>query len=60
MQIGELIYKEGQKKMPALKDSINVIEGAGNVWTFYKKVFKRNSIDNKGMAILQNIRYREN
>ena len=60
MQIGELIYKEGQKKMPALKDAINVIEGAGNVWKFYKKVLKRNSIDNKGMAILQNIRYREN
>ncbi len=60
MQIGELIYIEGQKKLPALKDAINVIEGAGNVWAFYKKILKRNSIDNKGMAILQNIRYREN
>ena len=60
MQIGELIWKEGQAKMPLVQDAVNVIEGAGNVWAFYKKVLKRNSIDDKGMAILQNIRYREN
>lgn len=60
MQIGELIWKEGQKKLPASADGKRVIEGAGNVWNFYKKLFNRNSIDNKGMAILQNIRYREN
>ena len=46
--------------MPGSRDAKNVIEGAGNVWNFYKKLFNRNSIDNKGMAILQNIRYREN
>ncbi|HMK03053.1 MAG TPA: M4 family metallopeptidase [Ferruginibacter sp.] len=59
MDIGELIWKEGQKKLPALKDAKNVISAAGHVWNFYKKLFNRNSIDNKGMAILQNIRYRE-
>ena len=59
MDIGELIWKEGQKKMPALKDAKNVITGSGHVWKFYKKLFSRNSIDNKGMAIIQTIRYRE-
>lgn len=59
MQIGELMWKEGQKPLPKDKDAINVIEGAGHVWKFYKKLFNRNSIDNKGMTILQNIRYRE-
>ncbi len=59
MQVGELIWKEGQKPLPKDKDARNVIEGAGHVWTFYKKLFNRNSIDNKGMAILQNIHYRE-
>jgi len=59
MQVGELIWKEGQKPLPKNIDARNVIEGAGNVWTFYKKLFNRNSIDNKGMAILQNIHYRE-
>jgi Zn-dependent metalloprotease len=59
MDIGELIWKEGDKKLPALKDVKNVVESAGHVWNFYKKLFDRNSIDNKGMAILQTVRYRE-
>jgi Zn-dependent metalloprotease len=59
MEIGKLIWKEGQQQMPPGKDAKNVIEGAGNVWNFYQKVFKRNSIDNNGMSIIQNIRYRE-
>ena len=59
MQIGELIWKEGQTKIPKDKDAKNVIAGAGQVWDFYKKIFNRNSIDNRGMAIIQTIRYRE-
>ena len=59
MGIGELIWKEGQRKMPKDVDLKNVVEGAGHVWNFYKKLFNRNSINNKGMGIIQTIRYRE-
>ncbi len=57
--IGSLVWKEGQQ-MPVDTDSKNVIEGAGHVWSFYKKLFRRNSIDNKGMAIIQTVRFRDN
>lgn len=60
MELGELIWKEGQKKLPVNRDARNVIEGAGHVWKFYKKLFNRNSIDNAGLAIIQTIKYREN
>jgi len=60
MDLGELIWKEGQKKLPVNKDARNVIDGAGHVWKFYKRIFNRNSIDNMGLAIIQTIRYREN
>jgi Zn-dependent metalloprotease len=60
MELGGLIWKEGQKKLPVSRDARNVIEGAGHVWTFYKHLFDRNSIDNGGLAIIQTIRYREN
>ena len=56
---GELIWKEGQQKIPASKDAKNVITGAAHVWNFYKKIFNRNSIDNKGMSLIQTIGYRE-
>jgi Zn-dependent metalloprotease len=59
MSVGQLIWKEGQKIMPKSKDAVNVIEGAGNVWNFYKKLFNRNSIDNAGLPLIQTIRYRE-
>ncbi len=60
LTIGKLLWKEGQKKLPASKDAKNVIAGAGHVWNFYKKLFNRNSIDNKGYSLIQTIRYREN
>jgi len=56
---GERIWKEGEKKTQLSKDAKNVIAGAGHVWNFYKKLFNRNSIDNKGMSIIQTIGYRE-
>lgn len=59
MAIGKLIWREGQQLISS-KDAKNVIEGAGHVWTFYKKLFDRNSIDNNGLPIIQTIRYREN
>ena len=56
---GDLIWKEGDKKTGLSKDAKNVIVGAGHVWNFYKKLFNRNSIDNKGMSLIQTIGYRE-
>jgi Zn-dependent metalloprotease len=60
LALGKLIYKEGQKTIPKDKDAKNVIEGAGNVWNFYKELFNRNSLDNKGLGLIQTIRFREN
>ncbi|MEO5682191.1 MAG: M4 family metallopeptidase [Chitinophagaceae bacterium] len=60
LALGKLIWKEGQKDIPKSTDAKNVIAGAGNVWTFYKKLFDRNSIDNKDLPLIQTIRYREN
>ena len=61
LALGKLIWKEGQKTMPRNdRDAKNVITGAGNVWSFYKKFFNRNSLDNHGLPLIQTIRYREN
>jgi len=60
LHLGKLIWKEGQAMPKGDKDATNVINGAGNVWNFYKKLFDRNSLDNKGLALIQTIRYREN
>jgi Zn-dependent metalloprotease len=59
MAIGKLIWKEGQSMPRNDPDARNVILGAKSVWSFYKKIFNRNSIDNQGLSIIQTIRYRE-
>ena len=35
----------------------NVIKGGKASWDFYSQLFERNSIDNKGMAIMQYVHY---
>ncbi len=60
MALGKLIWKEGQPMIKRDREAKNVITGAGHVWNFYKKVFKRNSIDNQGLPIIQTVRYRDN
>jgi Zn-dependent metalloprotease len=60
MAVGKRIWKEGDKLPKGDADAKNVIEGAGHVWNFYYKLFKRNSINNLGLPLLQTIRYREN
>ncbi len=60
MALGKLIWKEGQPMPKRDREATNVITGAGHVWNFYKKVFKRNSIDNQGLLIIQTVRYRDN
>ncbi|MEP7279275.1 MAG: M4 family metallopeptidase [Bacteroidota bacterium] len=59
LALGKLIWKEEQR-IPADKDAKNVVNGAGNVWSFYKKLFNRSSLDNHGLPLIQTIRYRDN
>ncbi|MDX7987092.1 M4 family metallopeptidase [Xenorhabdus sp. 12] len=52
----ELILKEGQ--YPSKDQSANeVYEHLGNIDNFYKKVFGRNSIDNRGFKIVANVHF---
>lgn len=39
------------------KDAKNVQKGAEETWKFFYDLFKRNSIDNQGMAIIQSVHY---
>lgn len=55
---GELIWQEGEPA-PNDEDAKNVLEGATQTWKLYYDIFKRNSIDAKGLAIKQIIHYRE-
>ncbi|MCC7377930.1 MAG: M4 family metallopeptidase [Chitinophagaceae bacterium] len=57
---GELVWQTGQSPKPKEKIAKEAILGAEKTWTFYKNLFKRNSIDNAGMVIQQSIHYREN
>ncbi len=56
---GERIWKEGQPIPENDREVKNAIEGVGHVWNFYKTLFNRLSIDNKGLPIIQSVRYRE-
>ena len=53
---GKLI---SQKSLPVSKDKDvrNVYHGAKYTWEFYNKIFNRNSIDNKGMALINSVHY---
>lgn len=55
-QPGTLVRKEGQA---AVKDEdVNrVYDAAGYTWNFYYSLFGRNSIDSKGMKIIQTVHY---
>lgn len=57
---GEMLWTTGQSPKPRNKTAKEAIRGAEKTWQFYKKLFDRNSIDNKGMVIQQTIHYREN
>lgn len=53
---GKLVRKEGSKPVKD-KDVNNVYDGAGHTWNFYNSLFGRNSIDNKGLKLVQTVHY---
>lgn len=56
---GTLVRKEGQK--PTGDVAVDeAYAGAGNVWTFYKQIFGRNSLDNRGMILKSTVHFGEN
>ncbi len=57
---GELVWETGQTSMPKDKNIKEAINGGQKTWQFYKKLFNRNSLDNKGLVIEQSVHYREN
>ncbi|MGI4022413.1 MAG: M4 family metallopeptidase [Janthinobacterium lividum] len=55
-QPGKLVRKEGQSAV-ADEDVNNAYDAAGYTWSFYYDLFGRNSIDNKGLKIIQTVHY---
>jgi len=53
---GKLVRKEGQPPV-ADKDVNRVYDAAGDTWQMYYSIFDRNSIDGKGMKIIQSVHY---
>lgn len=53
---GKLVRKEGQAAVKD-KDVNRAYDGGGHTWDFYYSLFKRNSIDDKGMKIVQTVHY---
>lgn len=53
---GTLVRKEGQA-ISKDKDVNNVYDAAGYTWDFYYSIFGRNSVDNKGLKLIQTVHY---
>jgi len=56
---GKIIRKEGSKPSKDT-DADKVYDSAGATWDLYYSVFGRNSIDNKGMMMIQTVHYLKN
>ncbi|RYY30221.1 MAG: M4 family peptidase [Sphingobacteriaceae bacterium] len=56
IQPGKLVRKEGQKPV-ADEDVNNAYDAAGYTFSFYYDLFNRNSIDNKGLKLIQTVHY---
>lgn len=56
VELGTLVRKEGQAAVKD-KDVNNVYDGAGYTWDFYYSMFQRNSVDNKGLKLIQTVHY---
>jgi Zn-dependent metalloprotease len=54
---GTLICREGEISQTSDGDAINAYNGLGDTYNFYKEVFNRNSIDNKGMRLDATVHY---
>ncbi|WP_316841966.1 M4 family metallopeptidase [Pedobacter gandavensis] len=55
-QPGTLLRSEGGKPVED-KDVNHVYDAAGYTWDFYNTIFSRNSIDNKGLKLIQTVHY---
>jgi Zn-dependent metalloprotease len=53
---GKLVRSEGDKAVKD-KDVNRVYDAAGYTWDFYNSIFSRNSIDNKGLKLIQTVHY---
>lgn len=57
---GTQIWQTGDDSLPPDPDAKRVIEGAEKTLAFYKELFNRHSINDKGGIIRQSVHYREN
>jgi Zn-dependent metalloprotease len=58
---GDLLWQTGDQVNNITDQSVkDVIQGSESTWAFYKSVFKRNSLDNKGMTQVHSVHFREN
>lgn len=57
---GTLLWKTGNASLPADEDAKRAVAGAEKTCDFYRRLFNRNSINNKGMVVRQSVHYREN
>ena len=53
---GQLVRSEGDQPVED-KDVNNVYDSAGYTWDFYYSIFSRNSVDNKGLKLIQTVHY---
>ncbi|MEO5685495.1 MAG: M4 family metallopeptidase [Chitinophagaceae bacterium] len=58
---GDQVWQQGEP-LDALTDKSvkEVISGGTDTWNFFKKVFKRNSLDNNGVPLVHSVHFREN
>jgi Zn-dependent metalloprotease len=56
---GKLMRKEGQKATTD-KDVNNIYDNCGYVWNFYFDEFKRNSVDDKGLPLINSVHFGTN
>ncbi len=56
---GKLIRKEGQKPVSD-KDVNNIYDNCGHTWDFYFSQYKRNSIDDKGLPLINSVHFGTN
>lgn len=56
---GKLVRREGQRA-GADKDVNNIYDNCGHTWAFYHSQYKRNSIDGKGLPIINSVHFGTN
>jgi len=56
---GKLMRKEGQKPVKD-KDVNNIYDNCGHTWDFYYNEFKRNSVDGKGLPLINSVHFGTN